>query len=282
MPVCPGPGVLGRVVGPVKHKVSYINLSRTKALRMANLEHSWECFPAHQGWLNRFPALTAHSDSHTVCCPLSCHTDACASCDHRSSLSYTYKYILQYVFFNSGPFQGPSSSSVRKTIVLITLLGELQGGWKGWDSTFLATWQRLIWDYMLRTAATLWSGAQTKHNTVYCWTSLWRITISKLHPRPVYHTWLPSAGCVPRRGSLHVLKWQSDVCQNLLSALDQKGSAFLQNAAALHSSLVFTWKLPSTRSKNRIWTFPQVGVFFQKCLWFTELTDAVTKFGYGY
>lgn len=128
MPVCPGPGVLGRVVRPVKHKVSYINLSRTKALRMANLEHSWECFPAHQGWLNRFPALTAHSDSHTVCCPLSCHTDACASCDHRSSLSYTYKYILQYVFFNSGPFQGPSSSSGHKTIVLITLLGELQGG----------------------------------------------------------------------------------------------------------------------------------------------------------
>lgn len=43
----------------------------------------------------------------------------------------TYPNPLQYVFFYPGPFQGPSSSSGPKIIVLITLLGELQGGRKG-------------------------------------------------------------------------------------------------------------------------------------------------------
>lgn len=51
----------------------------------------------------------------------------------------------------------------------------------------------------------------------------------------------PPAGPVPRRGSLHVLQHYSNVCQNLLSALEQKGSALLQNLAAQCNSLVFTW-----------------------------------------
>lgn len=51
----------------------------------------------------------------------------------------------------------------------------------------------------------------------------------------------PPAGPVPRRGSLHVLQHCPNVCQNLLSALGQKGSALLQNLAALCNSLVFTW-----------------------------------------
>lgn len=43
---------------------------RTETLKMGELEHSWEHFSRQQGWLNWFPFPAAHSDSHTVRCPL--------------------------------------------------------------------------------------------------------------------------------------------------------------------------------------------------------------------
>lgn len=59
-----------------------------------------------------------------------------------------------------------------------------------------------------------------------------------LHPRLRYHTVLSGRVCSKRAlaPSSAELPEHSDVCQNLLSALAQKGSAFLQNLAVLHNS----------------------------------------------
>lgn len=91
VPVCPHSLVLVQVVNSWITELNHPE--RTETLKMGELEHSWEHFPRHQGWLNRFPALAAHSDSHTIHCSLSCHMDVYVSWDHGSSLSYTFKYI---------------------------------------------------------------------------------------------------------------------------------------------------------------------------------------------
>lgn len=132
MLVCPLALVLVQLV---KHSELNDSERSTRALRTVELEHTWECFLRHQCWLNRVPASTAHSDSHTAHRPVDIWKSMQIVIMETISATHTkISHPPHIIFFNSGPFREPNSFCGPKAFMLITLLrnyelGERRRGW---------------------------------------------------------------------------------------------------------------------------------------------------------
>lgn len=151
-----------------------------------------------------------------------------------------YPNPSQYALFNSDPFQGLSSLSGPWTIGLVTMLGELWGGWKGrrWHHFSHLKKNNLRWHAQENSHTVNWQGSADKASYCLFFDIIKRTTVSNLHPRPVYHRGLLSRGASSKKGLTPYPA--PPPYQNLLSALHQKRSVILQNAALLHNPPVFT------------------------------------------
>lgn len=147
-----------------------------------------------------------------------------------------YPKPSQNALSNSDPFQGLSSLSGPSTIVLVIMLGELWSEWKGrrWHHFSHLKKNNVRLHAQENSHIVKWQGNSDKASHCLFLDIIKRTTISNLHPRPVYPRGAPSCGA-SSKGSLHVLQHCPDYYQNLVSALEQKRSALLQNPALLYN-----------------------------------------------